>query len=328
MDNTPKQNLPIFKKYILYPPPIPVENLRNMFREMSTTVSKKIIRVLNIRLATVLLPLLYKHFDDSITLLMMLSILLVLFQHTHLNMFQELVLTLIINILVKLTTDFESGMGDIFVVYNLSVVFIILQSVTVWIPQDFSARIMGNVQWIYSAAITTSLKKYVQNDIITTLLLVTVVTILRLIQIDNEQFTAIYSMASVQTVQELLMQSIPIIFLLPTSVCLIYISQAFVHYMGTGDDMHEFIVFSTASIVNTQLRTKVELDVSFYIATLALVIFSTLQMKKAESVAQIITLLAFMDIVADNIQPLYASEPLFSLLVITFAVRALTSFLT
>lgn len=295
-----------------------------LFEQMSSTFSRKIIRAMHIRLSNVLIGLLKVHVSDSITLFVFMSQSLVFFNYIQWSMFQDLLLTMIITLLLEIFTPFEQANSELIVLYNLSVIFILLQLAARWVPKDISERVIGNIQWMYSSTLIVVLQQYLKNTIITVLVLVSLVLFLQLIKINNSQFTMLYSMAAVQSFQDLIITSIPIIFLTPTAIVLVYFMYHVVHFFGIGDEIYDFIIYTTANGVLTQLKRYYDSDIVLFISLVSMMFFHYIKAEKAESVLQMIIILVSVDFIASNLAIVYVSDPVLSLVLLSFSLKIIT----
>ena len=286
------------------------------YKKMGLELSESIKRAVYVNLSSLLIPILRSAAGDDFTVLLYISLILFLFTYVQFSLFENLLFAMLVRQAVNMTI----GPYQLLTVFNLSLFFMLFQCAGKWIPQKFSTQIISTTQYIYASAVYNVLLQYINHQLIVTMILCSLVAIFKQMHINNSQFLVMFTMSATQSVQSLVLSSIPAVFLVPSSFTVLYMLQAVVKVFMIGETVLDYIEYTTASFIQTTLGNLLSADIVLYIGLIMSSLLSSLKLNKAVQVSKTLCLLTATSLGMAAVNNAFKADPIFCMVVLAFTL--------
>jgi hypothetical protein len=299
-----------------------VPDYSNVFSLVYSDILKKIKRVLQVQTTGILVPLLFSRVNDYVTLLIFLLHGMMFLKYLKWLTFQDLLLTMIITVIIEIMTPYEQSVSQLIVLYDLSIIFLLIQFISSWVPSEVQGQVIGNIQWIYSNTLNQAFQRYFQNQIIVILIIVSFVFFLQTIHFDNQDFIILYSMAAIQSIQSLIIENIPQLFVIPSVIILLFLIQKLMTVSHIGDELYGFFIYITADQILKQMKLSFSVDVICFVSILLLFFFHYICVK---TIVQIMLVIVTVDSIFSQCSYIFSADPVLFFVIFTFTIKIVTT---
>lgn len=293
--------------------------------EISQKISNNLERALQVKLCKAIIPILQKKTENTILLIVYLLNFFLFFNFIQWKMLSKLLLTMVLTTVIDWFTSYTSSFIPIISVYNLSIFFIFLQHTENYLPSEMFKQIIGNIQWIYASLLIETTGKYTQNNVVAIVFLITVVIIMKLLKLQNEQFYGFYTVAASQGLQDLIVKSIPSLFVIPSVVFIIYAIFANIENFKVLENFSGYIIYHAASLIQNLLSTMYPKLMCLIIAVLGLFFFSIFSVKRVQEIAQNLTIIATVDFFIEVTEKSYKIDPIIGTILFIYLLHVFGS---
>lgn len=296
---------------------------------LSQRFSENLQRSVQVKLSTVILPIIQSHVQDKVTTLLYLAISFFVFQSIHWLLFQDVIITMCITLLFQFLTLFQQHMSQWLVFVNVTSLFIIVNTALRFFPVSTGARITSNMQYIIAGILLESCRVFIQNEFMVVFLLLFIVALTYAwnLHVNDSALTELYMITTTQAVQDLLLGHIPEMFLIPSLVILLYGWQILIMQLKIAKAVEDFILYSTAQVIQAKLKSLYPVQIIFVICILSIHMADFLKIHKSLEIMQTLTLFVCVDWILSSMEPMYRTDPVVCLVSVLFCLRLIGRFL-
>ena len=282
-------------------------------------------RTLQVSLSSAVLRLLMLSEPNHFILLVYLVFAIMVFYHLEFAIFQDVSAIMLVTLLFQILNAFNTGLPLGVVIVNDSVIFLFLQTTIELLKISFFGQIMSNAQFLLAGLIVQVMRSSISDDYVIVIILVVVVMLFNILGYESSDLCALYTMATITVVQQSIISSIPVVFLLPSLVMLVYILDMAVFGLKSVETLSGFIVYNGAVVLRSSLQSMFSRDVAFFCASMVTCAVYFLHMSKMFQLGKTLCLLQAVDFTMFAVSGMYQNDPVLCLVLTLFVVRMLLS---
>ena len=290
--------------------------------QLSENIAQSLQRALQVQLSKRILPLLQQSVQNNFSLLAYLGTAWFAFDAVHFGFFHDFILTIVVKLILDMLEPLQNSQSFFVALFHTSFLFITMQSVVRRFPVELATRISGNILYMYAYKLNTIMHMFIQSDLAGAMILFALVLLMQRIQIDNEQFSTLYSMAATQAIQNIVLNSIPPSFIIPSTIVVTYALQILQNVLNVGQTFYDFLTYNAAILIKTKLETVFTPYILIFLSIGVLFFAHAIHYHQPQQIFQTLTILAAVECVVNYLAPIYSADSILAIAVLIIVLQA------
>ena len=286
---------------------------------------QNINRALQVKLSSAVLGLLMHSESNYSILLVYLIFAIVLFRHFEFVMFQDVSAIMLITFFFQILNVFNTDLPLGIVIVNGSFVFLLLQGAIDILDMSFLRQIMKNAQYLLAGLVVQVMQSSISQDYVIVAVLIVIIMLFNFLGYENSDLCALYFIAAITVIQQCVLASLPVVFLLPSLVMTMYALDVAAVGLKSVETLSGFILYNSAGVLQSGLQSFLPYDIAFFSAAVATCCVYFLKMPKIFELGKTLCLLQAVDLTMYAISGMYQNDPALCLVLTLFAVRMMLS---
>ena len=276
---------------------------------------------IQVKLSNVILLLLTTLEPNPAFVCLYISCCVMLFHFLKLDLFMDVSFLMLVTLVFQMLNAFNRDVPLGIVIVNISTVFLSLQIVVTTLKIKLFQKLIGNIQYIIADLITKTLYSVLIYDYIVVVILLITMMLFYFFDYRNSDLMGLYSLATISSVQQLLLTNLPVIFLVPTIIILIYVLQMILIELQCAEMLMYFITYNAAVILQSSLKAIYSNEVVLFIGGVSVFVIQYMQMRALYEVSKTLCIIVAVDVIMLALAGLYYNDPILCLVVVLFGLR-------